>query len=1192
MITFTRSLLGLAVAAALSGCGGSGSDPEQQTSTTVSGVAIKGQLSDAVVVGSKYVNGQKVEVARTTTDATGAYSFEVTDYTGPLIVEISASTDSENPTKMFCDAVGGCGSAAFGDEINVTALDPNFELNAIAVVDPTAKTAQKINVTSVTHLAAAVIEQHRVDEPSNFNTTLITKTLSEVANSLKIIGDINELEPTNVNDINAVATEDNANELNYGLVNSAIAQQLFNGATDDEPLSDKLAAAAQDLIDNDGEFLGENDNDDSSFELNIVDILNDIKSLVTLLDQEITADQNSDNPTITAEATAGITEALAIIDSNLDHTITETTANINDDGRIDTVSDAVTEGGPIEVAAGLVEDLRLLVNLFDTETVAGTDVNTGVEAYNALLNDAAIMLQAESDSFTLLSEVGTAIAKIELLQQEEDATDITYNLTDLRAAESNLTGTVTYDPDNYNFIINATDGNQSAQLNATAGISADKLSVEITLSGTVESAGATLTLANTSGVTVDFGQTITTEILESDDDSIEPIAGQLTLDVTLSQKATSELTDPMSFTGKINADLVTVLTPEVRQEYWNWDGRSNTVYVEIEPILLPELLSLSGELTSSDTVASVILSVALPDVATYQAAGLETVGKKVPQNYTVVVSSDGNTVTETVTDGFSGTLEYTAGTDGSSSYTYNRTADNADNSSYGATFKSSHYISQKTLAAGVEYFLAGEFEDNEGKGGYNITITPMVDDQTGQVLYYQVLKSTVQHSTEQPADDNVLNPDTHELINYQDSYVETEERFFDSMADYLDSSFARYDVAPDQLTSALAVYQTMMSTTGGSRDYVKDVGEVLTLNSANVEALSNGDTLTLDSYVTAPLIKEAVELAVTNSGNLISLSISDQLFTQWTYESTGDDAGNYELNKQVLYSTFDYYEESYQITSATTAVDGTEQLELSATYQDNSSYEMTTYSPTDIGYQICVKYDMTQESSQNCHLVDAVTLAAAIASDTNNDFDLLNINSALDFVTRDLSAGNSAADEIDVTFSAWIDDTGLLKHQLTSAEYTAITELDESADSTTLYDALLLEAVNNESGLESESHYLQANANLTLKTVLGDYEITLGVASNRTDFEEGDFNLTVTYQLPSEDTQRSFAIAADSTVDDQLIITNAEGVSMTLVKMNEAVSEGETLIGVINVDDEQVAKIVDREGTVLIIYKNGVVESI
>jgi len=1192
MNTFKRSLIGLTVAAALSGCGSSSdSTTSPNNSTEINGVAIKGTLSNANVVAYKYVNGNEVEAAKTTTNDSGQYTLDVKDYTGPLKIEISPSEDANNPTLMTCDAVDGCGDKNFGEELNLTDLDPNFELNAIAVFDPKTTTAQKINVSAVTHLAAAVIEKNPIDSAN------IQKVLVEVSNALKIFGDINELEPTNVNDIAAVANENNDKELNYGLVNAAIAEQLFaNEADADGILSTKLEAAATDLANNGGEFLSTSDNDNSNFELNVVDILTDIKVLVTQLKQEIAADTLSDAPKIDTDIVQNITDALTNIDSDLVHVIAVTEESADPvTGRIEVVSDIVTEGGPIDIAAGLVQDLRLLVNLFDTTTTSGQDLNAGAQEYNILANNAATMLQQESDSFTLLTELSAAIADVELMQEATNSTTVTYDLSDLRAQGSSLTGTITYDTVNKTFAVNAADGDQSAQLSAQAAILADNKSLKVTVAGDINSAGATLTLVNTSAITINFGQTITTAMLEADDSDIEPIAGQLQLDAVLSQKLTTAVTDPMRFSGNIKADLVTVIAPEVRQEYSNWDGNSNTVNIALEPILLPQSLSLSGELTSEDAMASVILTVGLPDAATYQAAGLETVGKKIAQNYTVEVSADGNTVTETLVDGYTGELVFSANADGSSSYTYKRTADDAASSTYGATFSSTHYISQKTVDAGIEYFLAGDFADSEGKGGYNITISPMANDLTGEISGYQVLRATIEYDANQLGDGTVLNAETHELNYSQGGQSRTEERFFDSLADYLNSGFARYNVAPEQLTSALTVYQSMMAATGGSRNHVTDVGEVLILNTASLEELTNGNSLILDSYVTNPLFNDAIKLVVSDSGNNVSVYVDNHLTKQIVYSNATSTDGNFTL--EVVSGDG---QPNMVLTSATQAVDNITQPKLTLTTTDNYSVSTKTLTPIDNNgdqvadeYMVCETRTISDSGSTDdwrCYTSPDTVIStySGIAS----YFDPLTVSSALEIFQSAVATGKGYG------FSAWVDGIGQLEYQLTDDDKTAIAALSTTPDSTipdstTLFDAQLTN-VDDTLGLENDSQYLQANANLTLKAVLGDYNITLAVTANRTAFEAGKADLTVTYKLPNESSQRRFVIAADSTVEDQLVVTNAEGVSITLTKAPDdaASSDTETLLGLITVDGEQVAKVVDRSGIALIIYSNGAVESI
>ena len=110
---------------------------------------------------------------------------------------------------MVCDAPSGCGSAEFGETVDLTALDPNFTLSSVANVTSGEET--QINVSALTHLATLLVEQQET-----ISADVITEQSAIIANTFKIQGSLSSQTPTSVEDSAQVADEDNANELRYG----------------------------------------------------------------------------------------------------------------------------------------------------------------------------------------------------------------------------------------------------------------------------------------------------------------------------------------------------------------------------------------------------------------------------------------------------------------------------------------------------------------------------------------------------------------------------------------------------------------------------------------------------------------------------------------------------------------------------------------------------------------------------------------------------------------------------------------------------------------------------------------------------------------------------------------------------------------------------------------------------------------
>jgi hypothetical protein len=131
-------------------------------------------------------------------------------------------------------------------------------------------------------------------------------------------------------------------------------------------------------------------------------------------------------------------------------------------------------------------------------------------------------------------------------------------------------------------------------------------------------------------------------------------------------------------------------------------------------------------------------------------------------------------------------------------------------------------------------------------------------------------------------------------------------------------------------------------------------------------------------------------------------------------------------------------------------------------------------------------------------------------------------------------------------------------------------------------------------GIETEDAFLTGTAALSLRTVLGDYEVDIELSGSKTGFEEGELSLNLAYQLPGETNRRAFTTEVNTTQPDTLVMTNAEGVTLTLTEITDTQGQGEVTLGTITVGDtnEQAARVVVRNGLVLIIYANGTVESL
>ena len=515
-MNLNKHVIAFALASALAACSDSSNTitppPEEQPVVTV----------------YKFVDGSPIALSNTeltdaniSTDGEGNYSFTVLDYDGPIKIELSPSTDPANPTTMTCDAPAGCGAIAFGDPIDLTALDPDFKLDAISIVDSSSGGEVKVNVSALTHLAAQLIEASE----DGITADSVTENSAKIASTFGIVGDITLLEPTAIDSTSAVAAEDNAAELRYGLINAGIMAALFSGETDGTAvLSSKLAEVAADLVANEGAFLVTQDDDDG-FELALAEVLEGAGEAA-----QLTANLIAEDDTLTSEI------SLATLETQLVNEQAYQEANVGDDGLAIVVVDVVTEGDAVTKAKAMVEDVRLFTHLFDETTTEGTGIKTQDDEYVALLEYAGAMVEEEIENFELLAQISTALAD---LSMEYDAGTLSPEAAALGVSIADhltvagATGTFTFDErtatDGVLFKVEAVSGTEKATLNASAEFSDDKKSITLTIDGLLESAGVTFTLNEGSFATVNLDTATSRDALENDTYEGEIISGELEL---------------------------------------------------------------------------------------------------------------------------------------------------------------------------------------------------------------------------------------------------------------------------------------------------------------------------------------------------------------------------------------------------------------------------------------------------------------------------------------------------------------------------------------------------------------------------------------------------------------------------------------------------------------------------------------
>ncbi|MEE2923415.1 MAG: hypothetical protein VX619_01430, partial [bacterium] len=218
------------------GCGGSGvSDPlntsdfgqtpSPSISTVLNGSVIKGPVSGATVRAYRVVNGVKAqELGTAMTAADGSYRLSVVGYDGPIVIEAfnGQYTDEATGIKKVLNR-------------SMNSIVPKFTATKPAMVSP------------LTHMAAAIVSQS-----SDISETSIQDAIDEVSEFYSL-SDILITTPSIITDSTVSVSEVESNQLNYGLILSAISQIGADENTDPLEIMDIIAQDASD-----GSFDGQN----------------------------------------------------------------------------------------------------------------------------------------------------------------------------------------------------------------------------------------------------------------------------------------------------------------------------------------------------------------------------------------------------------------------------------------------------------------------------------------------------------------------------------------------------------------------------------------------------------------------------------------------------------------------------------------------------------------------------------------------------------------------------------------------------------------------------------------------------------------------------------------------------------------------------------------------------------------------
>lgn len=1212
--------------------------------TTITGQAVKGVLANAKVTVYKFdENGDPVALDPTTelkdgeitTDNLGNYSFVVLDYTGPIKVELSPSTDPANPTTMICDAPAGCGDTAFGATIDLTVADPDFKLAAISIVDNESAGEVKMNVSALTHLAAELIEA----DDAGVTAGTVTEQSTKIANTFGIEGDITQLEATVTTDAGAVAGEDNEAELRLGLINAGIMAAMFSGETDDAAvLSKKLTKIAKDLIDNDGGLLVNQDEDKDGFELAISDVLKGASDAAASAGDLIKADD-------TLTGTEKILGELAQEETDLANEKAYQESNVGDDGLSEVVTEKLTDGDAVTKAKAMVSDVRLFKHLFDDTTAEGKGVKTQGEEYLDLMTKAGAMIELESESFNLLAQISNAIAA---LSAQHDAG--TLSKVDAKSGIDIVTylttpgavGTITFEEETATggilFKVDATSGSEKVTLNTASEFTEDKKGITLSFDGSIESAGAMFTLKEGSLAQIKLDTAASRTALEDDTYQGELVSGELKLDITLEQKTTSTVTDPVTFSGMLHTKLLPVgerVLDEQRTESFVDNGNGQQVSEvnisygrpEIETFILPEMLNLSGAFSSLEgDLIKATLTVNINDLADHKAPGFKYIGKEVDSIIGITISEDKNTVVITDADNISDKNKSTetrvltpGGKTGEWTATSSVTAANAKEHNWGTGIERkiiTKRFDSGLAEEGIRYTRAYILGTEDKQFGFkSILITPIDNDNNGSTDNYKF--EAFNHRDGKSYDGTSLDTliDANANILTSDGAIHpggTAQNLgeYPSIEAFLKANANQLVANPLTVTNgAELLAQTITNWWSNKRSLiVNDIGIATSFfNEDELKDIAAGKftELTPVAYLTEPLIKDAFTITVSDDGkNVVAKDSAHTRTFTMDYTSPGNFTFNRETHKN---SNLEF---SDQRTYATNDK-GLDLKELTILRKrsfegQEQSYVFTRITPVDDGHNGNVANDGKADK-----LIRSITF-----SDYINDNNVLSdkdgnpiTESGPHFyadsyeqeprnffapfnaftTTNALSAYQSwLKNTRSSTLTTWVDDIGFIENRLSSEEINTL-----AVNSTTMFDGFNTEA-DARTSLEDKENFLKGNAALTLEAILGDYQVKVQLSGEKIALEDGKFNLDMSYRLPGADTQRSFAVQHDTTVKGRLTANNTDGVVLVLNEPDEDAT-GTQVLGRILVGPTAIvaATIEDRgNGLVVIVYSDETTETL
>lgn len=1179
---FKKSLLALAISASVIGCGSSDKQkedivivepPVSVVNTAVTGKAIKGTLINAIVNVYQLqedkltlLTEDSLENTTIRTDEKGQYQFNlIKPISGVVKVEIAVSQDAANPTYMLCDAVEGCENAAFNEQVNLTENDPNFSLTSLSVLPENAHSQiNTVNVSSLSHIATQIVE-HK----GGVSAQSLHETSSKIANMFGINGGLTELDMIQIETIPTLISELDYSQLRYALINAGVAAALFEQSENNSKASERFVQAISDLVSADGAMLISQDND-QEFELAINDILQGAKAAALKLASDISAQGEPAN--------------LALIDflnqqaTNFSNEMIVKQAQADSAGRVSASESQPTAGDSIAKAAAMVDDVRVFANLFDVTKAQGQDFQQEGDKFVTLLKEAGTMVQEQVESFELLGNVMQAVMEINEQLENETITGTVFDLAPWLPVGG--AGSVTFDPENYVFDVNAHAADETLNLKLSLTPSADQKVYTLTLDGLLENDVVKVEVKETSQAMVKLERAVALDQIAQDEVMFEQL--DITLGVQLAQKQTDEITNPVSFNGDITLSLLPVETIDVQQVYYQEFDHSSNFHAFSSQEIIPEMASLSGHFSAAngDKVAAT-LTVNVANAAEFEISNPEYFAKQLTDVATIAINAD-NSVIE---------LKATGGTY-KQSYDYHKIeggwqVKNVTETQFANLWQGSSERSFQIDPDGYERIRYRSHNTSSSDPYYSGLNADVTVDNNGisQVTYNYLYRD-----------------DAGRYLNYQGEVVAPE-----SIEWYQESFYSKFDIrqrfspyiteSPESISSVSDFYlKTAQSDFGYFRwFYIANEGSGRLMLTDKIPQFVAGNTFSVDAMLIAPEFNQGLTISVDNDGQHVELDWLNKSFETYTFTSQNS---NWDFNYR--YTSKQSNSDTVRwIQSQTLPIANVAQPTVQIIHHMHDGYYLSAQA---------IPVDNNNDSS-----IDGYAVYYLESHALNNDGQLIDSNGAvLDYQTdgwfySQVVSLEDAFGEYILPFNPEVHKTALdiLKESIKREQYWHITthvndigrlilglndqELESlQAGTTAKFTPYLAEP--EKIGLEDEDNFLKVNAALNVNVNLGDYHIDLDVGAQREQFKDGKLELSVEYQLPHSNKQRSFMVFYD-TAQQSLTANNAEGVTLELVATTDE-NTAEVVMGKIMVGSDEAAKIVRRDNLVLIIYANGTVESL